>query len=69
MAIACARRCRSSQLTESEKNYRKKLRVEEEERHKGLLTQKNTKTRQLHTYHLLFYYDVNFLSRCLLLEA
>jgi hypothetical protein len=44
-AIACARRCRSSQLTRrwTEKNNRKKWRAKEEERHKGLLTQKNKK--------------------------
>jgi hypothetical protein len=42
-AIACARRCWSSQLSRrrTKKNNRKKWRAEEEERHKGLLTQKN----------------------------
>jgi hypothetical protein len=43
-AIACARRCRSSWLTGrwTKKNNRKKWRAEEEERHKGLLTQKKS---------------------------
>jgi hypothetical protein len=43
-AIACARRCRSSRLTRwwIKKNNLKKLRAEEEERHKGSLTQKST---------------------------
>jgi hypothetical protein len=41
-AIACARRCWSFRLTRwwTKKNNRKKWRTEEEERHKGLLTQK-----------------------------
>jgi hypothetical protein len=41
-AIACARRCRSSQLTRwwTQKNNQKKWRAEEEERHKGSLTKK-----------------------------
>jgi hypothetical protein len=44
-AIACARRCRSSWLTRwwTPKNNQKKWRAEEEERHKGSLTQKNQK--------------------------
>jgi hypothetical protein len=44
-AIACARRCRSSQLTPlggQEKNNWKKWMAKEEERHKGLLTKKNS---------------------------
>jgi hypothetical protein len=41
-AIACARRCRSSRLTGrwTQKNYQKKGRAEQEERHKGLATPK-----------------------------
>jgi hypothetical protein len=40
--IACARRCRSSQLTRWWKNNQKKCRAkEEEERHRGSLTPKN----------------------------
>jgi hypothetical protein len=41
-AIACARRCRSSQLTRwwTKKNNWKKWRAEEKDRHKGLLTKK-----------------------------
>jgi hypothetical protein len=42
--IACARRSRSSRLTRwwTEKNNWKKWKAEEEERHKGSLTKKNT---------------------------
>jgi hypothetical protein len=44
-AIACARRCRSSRLTGwwIQKNNRKKWMAQEEERHKGSLTQKQNK--------------------------
>jgi hypothetical protein len=34
-AIACARRCRSSQVVDPNRIIRKKWRNEEEERHKG----------------------------------
>jgi hypothetical protein len=47
-AIACARRCQSSQLTGqwTKKNNQKKWRAKEEERHKGLLTPKNKQTKK-----------------------
>jgi hypothetical protein len=47
-AIACARRCRSSQLTGwwNQKGIIGKRRAEEEESHKGLLTQKRKEKKK-----------------------